>query len=52
MAFTTINKSTLHHNTLLYTGNGATSTAGTSARTISGVGFQPDLSWVKFIILS
>ena len=47
MAYTTINKSTEYFNTLLYTGNGATSTAGTLARTISGVGFQPDFTWLK-----
>ena len=40
MAYTTINKSTDYFNTLLYTGNG-------SARTITGVGFQPDWVWVK-----
>ena len=41
MAYTTINKSTDHFNTVLYTGN-------TSApRTITGVGFQADLNWTK-----
>lgn len=40
MAYTTINKSSLHMNTKLYTGN-------SSARTISGVGFQPDFTWLK-----
>ena len=40
MAYTTINKSTLHFNTKLYTGNG-----GTNAQT--GVGFQPDWLWLK-----
>ena len=40
MAYTTINKSTAHFNTKLYTGNGGT-------QTITGVGFQPDFSWVK-----
>ena len=40
MAYTTINKSTLHFNTKLYTGNG-----GTNAQT--GVGFQPDWLLVK-----
>jgi len=34
-------------NTKLYTGNGATSSAGTLARTITGVGFEPSLTWVK-----
>ena len=39
MAYTTINKSSLHMNTKLYTGNA-------TARTID-VGFQPDLIWGK-----
>ena len=47
MAYTTVNKSKDYFNTLLYTGDGATSTAGTLARTITGVGFQPDFTWVK-----
>ena len=42
MAYTTINKSTDYFNTVLYTSNN-----GTSPRTISGVGFQPDFVWVK-----
>jgi len=41
MAYTTINKSTAHFNTKIYTGN---TTAGHS---ITGVGFQPDFTWVK-----
>ena len=41
MAYTTINKSTAHFNTKLYTGNGTTNTAHT------GVGFQPDWTWIK-----
>jgi len=40
MAYTTINKSTVHFNTLLYTGN-----SGTQTKT--GVGFKPDLTWIK-----
>jgi len=36
-----INKPNLHFNTKLYTGNGSTNHA------ITGVGFQPDLAWVK-----
>jgi len=40
MAFTTINKGSSYFNTVLYTGTG-------SARTITGVGFQPDWVWVK-----
>jgi hypothetical protein len=40
MAYTTINKSTEHFDTKLYTGTG-------SAMNITGVGFKPDLTWVK-----
>ena len=40
MAYTTINKSTLHFNTKLHTGNG-----GTNAQT--GVGFAARLVWSK-----
>ena len=40
MSYTTINKSTEHFNTKLYTGTG-------SAQNITGVGFQPDLVWTK-----
>ena len=40
MAYTTINKHTDYFNTKLYTGNG-------SVRTETGVGFQPDLTWIK-----
>ena len=40
MAYTTINKPTAHFNTKLYTGN-----AGTQS--ITGVGFQPDMVWLK-----
>jgi len=40
MAYTTINKSTDYFNTKLYTGNGSTNA-------ITGVGFQPDLTWIK-----
>jgi len=40
MAYTTINKSTAHFNTKLYTGTG-------SSNAISGVGFKPDLVWSK-----
>ena len=40
MAYTTINKSTDHFNTVLYTGNGSTNA-------ITGVGFQPDWVWIK-----
>ena len=40
MAYTTVNKSSSFQNQVLYTGN-------SSARTISGVGFQPDFTWIK-----
>ncbi len=40
MAYTTINKSTDYFNTKLYTGNGSTNA-------ITGVGFQPDMVWLK-----
>ena len=40
MAYTTINKSTAQFNTKLYTGNGGTNN-------ITGVGFQPDWTWLK-----
>ena len=41
MAFTTIDKPTLHFNTKLYTGNGSNGNA------VTGVGFQPDIIWGK-----
>jgi hypothetical protein len=40
MAYTTIDKSDDYFNTVLYTGNGST-------QSVTGVGFQPDLVWVK-----
>jgi len=40
MAYTTINKSTDYFNTKLYTGTGAN-------QSITGVGHQPDLVWIK-----
>ena len=40
MAYTTIDKSSDYFNTVLYTGNGGT-------QTISGVGFEPDWTWIK-----
>ena len=40
MSYTTINKSTDHFNTKLYTGTG-------SSNAITGVGFQPDWTWIK-----
>ena len=41
MAYTTIKKSSDYFNTKLYTGNGSTGNAQT------GVGFQPDMTWLK-----
>jgi len=41
MAYTTIDKPTDYFNTKLYTGNATTPT------NITGVGFQPDLVWIK-----
>ena len=40
MAYTTINKSSEHFNTKLYNGTGAN-------QSITGVGFQPDFTWIK-----
>ena len=40
MAYTTINKSSDYFNTKLYTGNGST-------QSVTGVGFQPDWTWIK-----
>ena len=40
MAYTTINKSSAHFNTATWTGNN-------TARSITGVGHQPDLVWIK-----
>jgi len=40
MAYTTINKSSLNMNTKLYTGTG-------SSNSVTGVGFQPDMTWFK-----
>ena len=41
MAYTDIDKPSDYFNTLIWTGNGA------SSRAISGLGFQPDWSWFK-----
>ena len=41
MAYTTINKPNLHFNTLTYTGDAV------SPRTVTGVGFKPDFTWIK-----
>ena len=40
MAYTTINKSSEHFNTKLWTGTG-------SSNALTGVGFQPDFTWIK-----
>jgi len=40
MAFSTIDKSTLYQNTVLWAGTG-------SSNAITGVGFQPDFLWAK-----
>jgi len=40
MAYTTINKGSSYFNTVLYTGTGATNS-------VTGVGFKPDLVWIK-----
>ena len=39
-AYTTINKSGLYFNNKIYTGNGGT-------QAVTGVGFQPDFTWIK-----
>ena len=41
MAYSTINKSSLYQNTVLYTGD------GTSSNAITGVGFAPAFTWIK-----
>jgi len=40
MAYSAIDKSSAHMNTVLYTGNNSTNA-------VTGVGFQPDLCWIK-----
>ena len=40
MAYTTINKSTDYFNTKLHSGTNSTTT-------VTGVGFQPDMTWWK-----
>ena len=40
MAYNSIVKPTDYFNTVLYTGNGST-------QSITGVGFQPDWTWIK-----
>jgi len=41
MAYTDIDKPSDYFNTVLYTGNGS------SGHSITGVGFQPDMTWIK-----
>jgi len=40
MAYSSISKPSLHFNTVLYTGTDA-------AKSVTGVGFQPDFTWIK-----
>ena len=40
MAYTTINKSSDFFNTLIWSGNGST-------RSITNLGFKPDITWIK-----
>ena len=40
MAYTTVNKCADHYSTKLYSGTG-------SSNAVTGVGFQPDLVWIK-----
>ena len=40
MAYTTIDKHSAHHKTVFYTGTG-------SDNSVTGVGFQPDWTWIK-----
>ena len=41
MAYTTIDDPSIYFNTLAYAGNGS------SGRSVTGVGFQPDWVWIK-----
>ena len=41
MSYTTINKSSLHMNTKIYTGDSGTNNS------ITGIGFKPDMVWLK-----
>ena len=45
MAYTTINDPTIYFNTVLYTGNGTA--IGSGGQAVTGVGFQPDWTWIK-----
>ena len=40
MAYTNVSKSTAHFSTKAYTGNSGT-------QSITGIGFQPDMVWIK-----
>jgi hypothetical protein len=44
-AYTTIDDGTAHFNIVDYTGNGTA--IGSGGQTVTGVGFQPDITWVK-----
>jgi len=44
-AFTTIDDASLFYNTVLYTGNGTA--IGSGGLAVTGVGFQPDFTWIK-----
>jgi len=45
MAYSTIPKPSLYFNTKLYSGNGTA--IGSGGQAITGVGFQPDFTWIK-----
>ena len=45
MAYTAVNKAADFNNTTLYTGDGVA--IGSGGQAITGVGFQPDMVWVK-----
>ena len=45
MAYSTIDKATLYASSTLYTGNGTA--IGSGGNPVTGVGFQPDMVWIK-----
>jgi len=45
MAYTTIDNPLQYFNTVLYTGNGTA--IGSGGQAVTGVGFQPDWTWIK-----
>ena len=47
MAYTTIDDPTIYFNTLTYTGDIQDSDGSGHTQSITGLGFQPDFSWVK-----